>query len=156
MPLERIEGGCAVVERLLSRGVPVDVLVFRLANDGGEGLNRGRVVPVEVPTLGRAIQGRGAGRTARISGGASSMVEVRNVLTRGAAILARRRWLGAGSREVPVPILGRSVAATSGAQGLAPGVGADDGAAASGCGVRRASTFNPPATRGEEGQLHRI
>ena len=42
---------------------------------------------------------------------------------------------------VEVPNRGRgSVAATSGAQGLAPGVGADDGAAASGCGVRRAST----------------
>ena len=44
----------------------------------------------------------------------------------------------------------------SGAQGGAPGVSADDGAAASGCGVRRASTFNPPATRGEEGRMHRI
>ena len=78
---------------------------------------------------GGSAVGRGGCRTSELEGGRSG---------RGADCTARGR--------------GRSVAATSGAQGRAPGVGADDGAAVNGCGVCRASTSNPPATRGEEGR----
>ena len=68
--------------------------------------------------------------------------------TRGWVIRERRRSHDKGSREVS----GGDV----GSAGPCAWCCTNDGAAARGCGVCWASTFNPLATQGEEGQLHRI
>ena len=88
-------------------------------------------------------------RTSEDESGRCRSSDVESGRGRSDEVKGRRSGRGGGRTTMGC---GRSVAATSGAQGLAHGVGADDGAAASGCGVRRASTFNPPATRREEGR----
>ena len=126
--------GAAQVAGLGSPGRLRIVVVFEEADDAGRGSNS---------------RAGGAGRGSNSRGGWCRSSNVEGGRSRSNEVEGRRSGCGGGRTTMG---RGRSVAATSGAQGRAPGVGADDGAAANGCGVCRASTSNPPATRGEEGR----
>ncbi len=129
------------------------VVVFEEADDAVRGSN------LRAGGAGRGSNSRGGWcrssnveggrcRTREDEGGRSRSSNVEGGRSRSNEVEGRRSGCGGGRTTMG---RGRSVAATSGAQGRAPGVVANDGAAASGCGVCRASTSNPPATRGEEG-----
>ena len=118
------------------------VVVFEEADDAGRGSNS------RAGGAGRGSNSRGGWcrssnveggrcRTSEDEGGRSRSSNVEGGRSRSNEVEGRRSGCGGGRTTMG---RGRSVAATSGAQGLAPGVGADDGAAASGCWVRRAST----------------